>query len=334
MRGTRSWIAVCCVLLILGAAAAYAYIHKPLAADSAQVLTVSLSQDDPALDRAGDLLFLGGVDIPRMGQNIGGLSGLRWDPESGRLLAITDDARWVWITPLEGEGDLTGIGPITSSPMLGSDGVPLTGKEQGDSESLTRSADGGWLVGFERQHRVARFADLGARAQDTDIEPLPIFGTLEDNGGLEALAGNEDALLLCAERGVGGQGSANCALRSRGGELEPLALEPPAAIAEFAAVPTDADRGNDGSLYILFRSYDPVIGNTAGIAMMAADGTRSDLATLRAPLTVDNFEGLAVREEGDRTFLYIVSDDNFSGGQRTLLMKFEVLPEGPKSPES
>ena len=49
--------------------------------------------------------------------------------------------------------------------------------------------------------------------------------------------------------------------------------------------------------------------------------------TLLPPLSVDNFEGLAVREEGGRTFLYIVSDDNFSGSQRTLLMKFEVLPE-------
>jgi len=308
--------------------ATYVIVHQPLAADDTELHQLALDPADHSRDRVGDLVYRGGLDIPRMGENIGGLSGLRWDAGSGRLLAITDDARWVWITPREDDSRLMGIGSVTSAPMLGLDGVPLTGKEQGDSESLTRSADGGWLVGFERQHRIARFADLEAWAQETDIEPLPIFGALEDNGGLEALAGNEDALFLCAERGVGRQGSANCALRSGGGALEPLALDPPAAIAEFAAVPTDADRGNDGSIYVLFRSYDPVIGNTAGIAMLAADGARSDFATLRAPLTVDNFEGLAVREEGDRTFLYIVSDDNFSGGQRTLLMKFEVLPEG------
>lgn len=72
--------------------------------------------------------------------------------------------------------------------------------------------------------------------------------------------------------------------------------------------------------------------NDTDIVQVALDGTRRELATLRPPLTVDNFEGLAVREEGAeanrRTFLYIVSDDNFSSGQRTLLMKFEVLPEG------
>ncbi|MEM8724486.1 MAG: esterase-like activity of phytase family protein, partial [Pseudomonadota bacterium] len=54
---------------------------------------------------------------------------------------------------------------------------------------------------------------------------------------------------------------------------------------------------------------------------------RRALITLRPPLTVDNFEGLAVREQAGRTFLYIVSDDNFSLNQRSLLMKFEVIPQ-------
>ena len=325
MRGARGWIIACCAFLILGAAAAYAYVHQPFASDPSEVLAVPLSQDDPALDRVGDLRFMGGLDIPRMGQNIGGLSGLRWDADSGRLLAITDDARWVWIDPVELDGRLTGIETVTSAPMLGPDGQPLTGKEQGDSESLTRSADGGWLVGFERQHRIARFVEIGARAQETGVDPLPIFGALEENSGLEAIAGDEDALFLCAERGAANPSEPNCARRSRGGALELIALNPPAAIAEFGAVPTDADRASDGSIYVLFRSYDPVIGNTAGIVALGADGARAVLTTLRRPLIVDNFEGLAVREETGRTFLYIVSDDNFSAGQRTLLMKFELI---------
>ena len=37
-------------------------------------------------------------------------------------------------------------------------------------------------------------------------------------------------------------------------------------------------------------------------------------------------EGVALRREGDRTFVYLVSDDNFNPLQRTLLMKFELLP--------
>ncbi len=325
----RGWIGLGAVLVIAGLIAAYIYIHKSFAADPEEVRVVALLPDDPAVSSAGRLKFMGGLDIPRMGQNIGGLSGLRFLPEEGRLLAITDDARWVWVTPIENDGRLTGIRGVQTAPMLDADGEPLTGKQNGDSESLTRSAQGGWLVGFERSHRIARFADTDALAQEVGIDPLAIFGSLEDNGGLETLAGDEEALFLCAERAILAAASHNCAQRSGAGDVSLAAMTPPAEIAELGAVPTDADQTSTGVTYVLLRSYDPVIGNTAGIVRLGPDGRRSDIASLRAPFSVDNFEGLAVREEGDRTFLYIVSDDNFSGGQRTLLMKFEVMAAEP-----
>ena len=55
-------------------------------------------------------------------------------------------------------------------------------------------------------------------------------------------------------------------------------------------------------------------------------GPPQDIAWLAAPLTIDNMEGLAIRKEEGRTFIYLVSDDNFSPLQRTLLLKFELLP--------
>ncbi|MBT3627577.1 MAG: esterase-like activity of phytase family protein, partial [Rhodospirillaceae bacterium] len=46
------------------------------------------------------------------------------------------------------------------------------------------------------------------------------------------------------------------------------------------------------------------------------------------PLTVDNMEGIAVRRDGaGHTLVYLVSDDNFSVLQRTLLLMFELKPE-------
>ena len=71
-------------------AGAYITMHDPFARDGTELSQVPLSEEDPALDRVGDLKYLGGLDIPRMDQNIGGLSGLRWDAQSARLLAITD----------------------------------------------------------------------------------------------------------------------------------------------------------------------------------------------------------------------------------------------------
>jgi hypothetical protein len=35
-------------------------------------------------------------------------------------------------------------------------------------------------------------------------------------------------------------------------------------------------------------------------------------------------EGVAIRREAGRIFVYLVSDDNFSKVQRTLLLKFEL----------
>ena len=49
------------------------------------------------------------------------------------------------------------------------------------------------------------------------------------------------------------------------------------------------------------------------------------LARFAPPLTVDNFEGLAVARDADgATLVYILSDDNFHFLQRTLLLLFRL----------
>lgn len=294
------------------------------------IVQVPLDESDPERSRVGDLVYMGGIDIPPMGQNIGGLSGLRWDAESGRLLAITDDARWVWMTPTELNERLVGLGAIEAGPLLGMDGEPLTGKEDGDSESLTRHPkDGGWVVGFERNHRIWHYPKLSGLPTATDFD-ISEFGALEDNDGLETLASSELLQLVCVER-PSEKTRPNCGWSYWGaGGFGPrlFGATPSDTIAKSGGVPTDADVLSGDTALILFRSWSRANGNGAAIVSYRPDGTRRELATFRPPLTVDNFEGLAIREEGERTFLYIVSDDNFSSNQRTLLMKFEVLPEG------
>jgi hypothetical protein len=47
-------------------------------------------------------------------------------------------------------------------------------------------------------------------------------------------------------------------------------------------------------------------------------------------LTIDNFEGLAAKKLADGTVrLFVVSDDNYSSAQRTLLMIYDLPPEKP-----
>ncbi len=302
----------------------YVYLHDPFARDGTELLQVPLSDEDPALDRVGALKYHGGLDIPRMGQNIGGLSGLRWDADSGRLLAITDDARWVWITPAEQGDRLTGISAIEVGDLLGLNGEILTGKEQGDSESLTRSVDGGWLIGFERDHRVWRYPDLDGRPELTGIDPEELLGPLGENSGLEALASSQDGVIGCAEQ-VDDQAVGTCFSLTAEQLAETFPIGATSATGGTGALPTDADMSADGTLFVLWRSYSPTDGNAAMIHIKAPGQQPTEAMVLRPPLSVDNFEGLAVREEGERAFVYIVSDDNLSGGQRTLLMKFEVV---------
>ena len=49
-----------------------------------------------------------------------------------------------------------------------------------------------------------------------------------------------------------------------------------------------------------------------------------ELARLAPPLTVDNMEGISARQDSaGRTLIYLMSDDNYSVLQRTLLLMFE-----------
>ena len=59
---------------------------------------------------------------------------------------------------------------------------------------------------------------------------------------------------------------------------------------------------------------------------MAGDGSLGPvLIELKHPGTVDNFEGIAAVATPTGTRLYLLSDDNFSETQRTLLLAFDVV---------
>ena len=54
-----------------------------------------------------------------------------------------------------------------------------------------------------------------------------------------------------------------------------------------------------------------------------------EIAELRPPLTLDNFEGVAVHQLSDGTTrITLLSDDNFSPLQRSLIVQFDLLKGG------
>jgi hypothetical protein len=95
---------------------------------------------------------------------------------------------------------------------------------------------------------------------------------------------------------------------------------------------TGMDRLPDGGFVALERFYAPVIGPRARITRFAAPSGEGGviqpelLALLEPPFPLDNFEGIsAVRMTDGVTRIYIVSDNNKSPQQRTLLLAFDLV---------
>ena len=88
----------------------------------------------------------------------------------------------------------------------------------------------------------------------------------------------------------------------------------------------------DGDMLLLERWYRTLRGVGLRIRRVPAaslkPGALLDGPTLiQADLgqEIDNMEGLAVHQEGNKTVLTLVSDDNFSFLQRTVLLEFELV---------
>ncbi|MGB3472690.1 MAG: peptidylprolyl isomerase [Erythrobacter sp.] len=298
-----------------------------------QTLPVELEEANPETLEVGELIYRGGLKVEPGEEKIGGISGLEWvddavDYGAGALWAVADDGRWLKIVPDEINARLVDLYSIEMGPLRDPKGKKLRGKIDTDAEAITRTTDGGWLVSFERDHRIWRYTDLNGRATAATSDAVrALVADAEPNGGLETLASIQQGLLACGEWAEPER--ANCIRETADGSVE-FALEAPAPIAEHAGAPTDAACLED-ACYVLFRSYKSGYGSRAAILELTDEAPRI-LAIFDAPLTLDNFEGLAVRQQFGKRYLYLASDDNFNNCfeserancQDTLIMKFEI----------
>ena len=110
--------------------------------------------------------------------------------------------------------------------------------------------------------------------------------------------------------------------------------------------PTDAAALGDGSVVVLERRFDPATGKLAArLAVLDAAGIREALAGrsgLPRPRRLcafppqpflDNVEGIAVFPpdgSGRSTRLLMITDDNRSPEERTILIEFEIAPASGK----
>ena len=315
----------------------FAYPQKELQ-DQAVAITISaapipaLETDKPSQTRFGSLEFRGGLVLTSTHKSFGGISALRVRPDGEHFLALSDRASWFLGRIVYENNRPAGITDASAAPVLDGDGKPAP---RWDTESI--ADDGNTLyVGLERIHSIFGF-DFDWKSFPANAGPVSVPPELKDlpfNQGLEAmvfvpkkynLAGT---LIGFSEKGLTEAGNLKAFLI--GGSTPGM----------FAVKRTDGYDISDaailpnGDILILERQYSLQRGVTMRIRRIrladikpgaVVDGTA--VVETGAGYQIDNMEALGVhRSRSGETVLTLMSDDNFSPIQRTLLLQF-VLKE-------
>lgn len=270
----------------------------------------------------GALIYRGGIALSSDDPAFGGFSGLEIDEDGERILAISDRGQWLEASlSYSADGRLAGAFGGRMSAITDKDGVVLAGPIA-DAEGLARADDDSLIVSFEREARIDRYRIKrgmivfdAALATLADGPDAPAY-----NKGVEAIATLPGGFIALAESALP---SGAAGFRFDGAGREPLRYAP---ARDFSV--TDAEtRGDD--LFILERAFSRLTGVRSRILRaQLPDETGAISGELLAsfgPLyAIDNFEGIAARHDDGRRLLYIISDDNHSARQKTLLLMFEV----------
>lgn len=286
--------------------------------------------------RYGSLEFRSGLVLTSPFRGFGGLSALRLDKKGEQFVALSDKANWFTGRLVYKGKRLAGLADVKSAPMLDSGGRRIAAKGWFDTESL--AFDGATAyVGLERVNQILRFdfSKGGIRSRG-EIVPVPEgVSKLPFNKGLEALVfvpkGQPLAgtLIAISEAGLDAAGNIQGFLI---GGLSPgqftVARTKKFDISDAVLLPS-------GDLLLLERKFSMLEGVGIRIRRVPIKSLVPD-AVLDGPTIfevdlgyeIDNMEGIDthVTEDGE-TVVTMVSDDNFSMIQRTLLLQFTLVGE-------
>jgi hypothetical protein len=310
------------------------FVAAPVSIDVNARPIASFDPRDRSHVRFGSLEWRSGLVLTSAFHGFGGLSALRLDPKGEKFLSLSDKGSWFTGRIVYSGREMKELADVEAAPMIGPDGKPITARGWFDSESL--ALDGAFAyVGLERVNEVLRF-DFSkgyTRSRSEVVSMPPAVKKLPHNQGLEALVfvpkGRPLAgtLIALSERGLDPQGNLIAFLV--GGPTP----------GQFSVRRTnnfdisDAVLLPSGDLMILERKFSLFSGVNIRIRRLPlksivpgaiVDGPSIFDADLGQE--IDNMEGIDayVTPEGD-TVLTMVSDDNFSLLQRTLLLQFTLV---------
>lgn len=301
---------------------------------------ISFDPRDASHLRYGALQFRSGLVLTSSFRPFGGLSALRFMDETGEhFTALSDKGDWFSGRLVYNGKNLAGMTDVTSTPMRGDDGKKLTTRGWFDSESLTFDGQIAY-VGFERVNKILRFDfSKGGIASRGEVIPMPPgVETLPFNKGLETLVfvarhrAGEGAklagtLIAISERGLDAEGNL---LGFLIGGPTPGSFSIRRAdkydVSDAVLLPS-------GDLLLLERKFSLLEG--VGIRLRRvpissiAPGALVDgpvIFEVDLGYEIDNMEGVDfhITPNGE-TVLTMISDDNFSMIQRTLLLQFTLV---------
>jgi hypothetical protein len=327
-------------LLLIAGSLALAEIRRYPAAPTR--ITVEATQitafDDrePLRTRFGALEFRGGLVLTSKAPAFGGISGLYVERDGARFLAVTDKGSWLRGRIVYRDGRPAGIADAEMAPLLGSDGKPLAARHWYDNESLAES-DGMFYVGIERVEQIVRFdyRKDGLAARGEPIAVPADFKSFTRNKGLECLAAPPagsplaGGLIAITEHSLDARGDHRSFI-IKGKQFDRFSVKRSDDFdVSDCAILAPAD------LLLLERRYSPTRGVAMRVRRIALAGIKPDAIAdgkvlIEADLgyQIDNMEGLAVHRNAiGETILTMVSDDNFSVIQRTLLLQFALMGE-------
>jgi hypothetical protein len=287
----------------------------------------------PERKNFGALTFRGGIELTSSHPHFGGISAIRVETDGASFLAVSDKGHWLRGRIVYDGMRLADIADAEMAPVLGHDGKPLAVRGWYDTESIARDGDMVWL-GIERVNRIVRL-NIGRDGLLARAEPIPVpqgIAKLPHNKGLECLefvpAGLPlaNTLIAISERGLDDAGNIKGFLIGRSGPAEFSVKR----IGDFDV--SDCAVTPKGDLLVLERSFSRLKGVGMRIRRVPLSSIQSG-ATVDGPALIeadmnyqiDNMEGLSVHRGADGALvLTLISDDNFSIIQRTLLLQFTL----------
>jgi hypothetical protein len=309
-------------------------------------LPLDFDAEHPERKEFGKLIYRGGVSLFANSPSFGGYSALAIDPSGKTLLAISDAGTWLRAT-LDHDGRvLKGVSNAVIGPILGDGGKPLHDDAKRDSEGLTlvdgTPSGGVAYVSFERNQRIMRYpftADSFGPPKG-QIQLPAEAKQLDANRGVEALAVLRDGklkgtLVALPER-----------LATKAGDLQGWLIGGPTpggiALKRLEGFDiTDAAALPDGGILVLERRFRYSEGIKMRIRRVSASEIKRGaliegdvLLEATDSLNIDNMEGIAAHQAASgETIITLISDDNFSALQRTLILQFALPVAKPKLAE-